>query len=157
MGLLDDNLIDVSDDNVNYMMSLGKRYHICININNFYDATNHISIEKLIYIHGKECDASCPVYMNGRRLMNSIPNKIRYISNIVSNWSELDLDNILNDDSYIYKLILPWYERSYNPSKVNIKIYKYTGLHKVQIAVYTEDIYSFCITFQYKNSYEHIR
>ena len=78
--------------------------------------------------------------------MNSIPNKIKYISNIVSNWSELDLDNILNDDSYIYKLILPWYERSYNPSKVNIKIYKYTGLHKVQIAVYTEDIYSFCIT-----------
>lgn len=28
MGLLDDNLIDVSDDIVNYMMSLGKRYHI---------------------------------------------------------------------------------------------------------------------------------
>ena len=84
MGLLDDNLIDVSDDNVNYMMSLGKRYRICININNFSDAANHISIEKLIYILGRECDTSCPVYMNGRKLMSSIPNKIKYISNIVS-------------------------------------------------------------------------
>jgi hypothetical protein len=146
MGLLDDNLIDVSDDIVNYMMSLGKRYHICININNFYDATDHISTEKLIHILGRKCDAVCPVYMNGVKLMHNIPNKIKYISNIVSNWSELDLDSILNDDSYIYKLILPWYERSYNSSKICIQLYKYTGLHKVQIAVYTEDVYSFCIT-----------
>ena len=148
MGLLDDNLIDVSDDKVNYMMSLGRRYRICINISNFLDATNHISIEKLIYIlgRGRKCDAVCPVYMNGVKLTHSIPNKIKYISNIVSNWSELDLDSILNDDSYIYKLILQWYKRNYNPSKVHIKLVKYTGLHKVQIAVYNGDIYSFCIT-----------
>lgn len=53
MGLLDDNLIDVSDDNVNYMMSLGKLYHISINIGDIQCAINHISIDKLIHIYNK--------------------------------------------------------------------------------------------------------
>lgn len=160
MGLLDDNLIDVSDDKVNYMMSLGRLCHIYINIGDIQRATNHISIDKLMHIYNKPGGdeyRGCPVYINGALMRNNIPNAIKYILNIVSNWNVIDLTNIANDVQYAYKLILPWYKKSFNTNKILIEIHKHTGMNKLLIVVYVEEKYSFGITFQRKYHYEHIR
>lgn len=160
MGLLDDNLIDVSDDNVNYMMSLGKLCHISINISTVQHATNYISIDKLIHIYNKPGGdeyKGCSAYLCGALLRNNnIPNTIKYILNIVSNWNVIDLTNIANDTQYAYKLILPWYKKSFNTNKIRIDLYKHTGMNQLSIVVYVEEKYSFGITFQCKKHYEHI-
>lgn len=95
--------------------------------------------------------------MNGTLLRGNIPNIIKYILNIVSHWNVLDLTDITNDVRHAYKLILPWYKKSFNTNKIRIDMYKHPVVSHLSIAVYVEEKYSFGITFQRKYRYEHIR
>ena len=69
----------------------------------------------------------------------------------------IDLTNIANDVQCAYKLILPWYKKSFNTNKIRIDTYKRAGMNQLSILVYVEEKYSFGITFQRRYHYEHIR